>query len=63
VDLNWHCPFRTPLVPLGASGPRLIIYLMIELPMFTWLRFFFWMVAGLVIYFLYGVRDSRLNRG
>ena len=55
-------PFRTPLVPwvpLGAIGT--CVYLMCELPAVTWIRFFAWMIAGLVIYFLYGARNSRLR--
>ena len=54
-------PFRTPwvpLVPLAAIGT--CAYLMCELPKVTWIRFFLWMIAGLVIYFLYGERNSRL---
>jgi APA family basic amino acid/polyamine antiporter len=34
---------------------------MFELPAITWRRFFFWMLAGLVIYVLYGFRRSRLG--
>jgi len=55
-------PFRTPLVPwvpLGAIAT--CAYLMCELPKVTWIRFFLWMAAGLVIYFLYGARNSRLR--
>jgi APA family basic amino acid/polyamine antiporter len=54
-------PFRTPLVPwvpLGAIGT--CAYLMTELPKVTWIRFFLWMVAGLLIYFLYSAGHSRL---
>src|SRR5581483_3380626 len=54
-------PFRTPwvpLVPLGAIAT--CAYLMCELPKVTWIRFFLWMIAGLIIYFLYGTRNSRL---
>jgi basic amino acid/polyamine antiporter, APA family len=57
-------PFRTPLVPwvpLGAIG--CCTYLMWELPLVTWIRFFLWMGVGLVIYFLYGIRRSRLANG
>jgi APA family basic amino acid/polyamine antiporter len=58
-------PFRTPwvpLVPLGAIAT--CAYLMFELPKVTWIRFFLWMAAGLVIYMFYGARNSRLaSRG
>ena len=56
-------PFRTPWVPwvpLGAIG--CCGYLMLELPRVTWIRFFLWMTAGLVIYFLYGIHRSRVGR-
>lgn len=55
-------PFRTPWVPwvpLGAIAT--CIYLMCELPKVTWIRFFLWMIAGLVIYSLYGASHSRLQ--
>jgi len=58
-----HRPFRAPLVPLV---PLLSIFcciaLMIPLPRITWLRFVGWMAIGLVIYFAYGLRRSRLAR-
>jgi basic amino acid/polyamine antiporter, APA family len=57
-------PFRTPWVPLV---PLLAIaccaYLMYELPAITWVRFFLWMAAGLLIYGFYGIRRSRLADG
>ncbi|MBA3317969.1 MAG: amino acid permease [Gemmatimonadales bacterium] len=56
-------PFRAPWVPLT---PILAIvsclYLMVQLPWLTWVRFALWLVLGLVIYFLYGIRHSRLAR-
>jgi APA family basic amino acid/polyamine antiporter len=36
---------------------------MIQLPARTWWRFGIWLAAGLVIYFLYGYRKSRLRTG
>jgi basic amino acid/polyamine antiporter, APA family len=53
--------FKTPLVWL--IGPVAIvgcIYLFISLPAATQIRFFIWNAIGLVVYFLYGVRKSRL---
>jgi basic amino acid/polyamine antiporter, APA family len=55
-------PFRTPFVPWV---PLLAIltcgYLMVEQPRVTWLRFVLWLAVGLIIYFLYGHRRSRLH--
>ena len=56
-------PFRTPLVPLV---PLLAVvccgYLMLELPIVTWWRFVIWLAIGLVLYFAYGYKNSRLRR-
>lgn len=38
------------------------MYLMSELGVTNWFRFLIWLVVGLCIYFLYGVRKSRLRR-
>jgi APA family basic amino acid/polyamine antiporter len=55
-------PFRTPLVPWVPLGAILTCaWLMRELPLVTWKRFVYWLLAGLIIYFLYGFRRSRLN--
>jgi basic amino acid/polyamine antiporter, APA family len=37
-------------------------YLMIEIPAKSWLVFFGWMAFGLLIYFTFGYRNSKLNR-
>jgi APA family basic amino acid/polyamine antiporter len=56
-------PFRTPFVPLV---PLLAVascgYLMLQLPWVTWERFIIWLALGIVIYFLYGYRHSRLRK-
>jgi len=57
-------PFRVPLVPVfPIMGVILCLALMLSLPVLTWIRFVAWLVIGLVIYFLYSVRHSKLQRG
>jgi APA family basic amino acid/polyamine antiporter len=56
-------PFRVPLVwivaPLGifACG-----FVMLGLPTQAWERFGLWLLIGLVLYFVYGYRHSKLRR-
>ncbi len=55
-------PFRTPWVPvLPIVSVLFCLYLMLSLPLLTWLRFGLWMAIGATIYFLYGVRHSRVR--
>ena len=55
-------PFRVPWVPLTPLiSVAACLYLMLQLPVITWKRFGIWLVLGLVLYFLYGVRHSRLR--
>ncbi len=57
-----HRPFRTPLVWVVA--PMAILscgFLMFQLPRVTWVRFGIWLLAGLVLYFVYGYWRSRLR--
>lgn len=49
---------RYSLIPI--LGVLFCLYLMIEIPAVSWLWFFVWMGLGLVIYFLYGYRNSKL---
>jgi APA family basic amino acid/polyamine antiporter len=55
-------PFRTPLVPfVPVLGILSCLYLMFNLPKDTWYRLIAWMAIGLVIYFTYGIRKSKLR--
>jgi hypothetical protein len=54
-------PFRVPLVRwVPALGVLLSLAQMASLPRDTWIRLVTWMVIGLVIYFSYSHRNSRL---
>lgn len=56
-------PFKTPLMPfIPIAGALSCLYLIINLPGLTMLRFVAWMVIGLVIYLTYGRRHSALGR-
>jgi APA family basic amino acid/polyamine antiporter len=53
--------FRTPWVPvIPVLSVAATLWLMLNLPAETWLRFAVWMVIGFVVYFLYGRTHSRL---
>jgi basic amino acid/polyamine antiporter, APA family len=56
-------PFRAPLVPLTPIISIVAcLYLMLQLPLLTWIRFGIWLLLGLAIYFFYGIRNSRLAK-
>jgi len=56
--------FKTPAVPWTPVLAILsCVWLMLNLPVETWLRFIVWMVVGFVIYFLYGASHSRMALG
>ena len=53
--------FRCPLVPLiPLLGISFCASLMLSLPQITWIRFAVWLIAGLFIYFFYGIKHSRM---
>ena len=55
-------PFRVPGVPFTPLiSVAACVYLMIQLPSVTWKRFGYWLLAGLLIYFFYSRRHSRLG--
>jgi APA family basic amino acid/polyamine antiporter len=63
-DPNRPRPFKLPFGPLLLPGLGVVscIGLMAYLPPTSWMRFVAWLVVGLVIYFVYGFRNSSLRK-
>ena len=56
-------PYRVPWSPvLPALGIIFAVYLMTDLPWDTWVRFVVWLLLGIIIYFAYGYKNSRLRK-
>ncbi|MBI4467636.1 MAG: amino acid permease [Acidobacteria bacterium] len=56
-------PFRTPWVPVvPILGMVICFAMMLGLGRETWERLIIWLIIGLVIYFTYGIRHSRIAR-
>jgi APA family basic amino acid/polyamine antiporter len=59
-ERGFRVPFGPFIIPiLGALS---CIGLAYYLPPKSWMRFIYWLAAGLVFYALYGYRHSRLRR-
>ncbi len=57
-----HRPFKTPFFPYTPIlGIISSLGVMAMLPLDTWLRLIAWMVLGIILYFCYGVKHSKLN--
>jgi len=55
-------PFRAPWSPVTPILAIVsCVYLMLQLPVVTWIRFFVWLAIGVVFYFAYGYRHSRVR--
>jgi APA family basic amino acid/polyamine antiporter len=60
---DMHRAFRCPGVPVvPILAVVFCVALMTFLSKTTWMAFVIWLVLGLVIYFTYARRNSRLNR-
>ncbi|MEO5683694.1 MAG: amino acid permease [Chitinophagaceae bacterium] len=56
--------FKTPLVPLvPILGIGVCLFMMVFLPMDTWIRLIVWMLIGMDIYLVYGAKNSHLGNG
>lgn len=61
---NIERPFRTPWVPVvPVLGILVNLYLMWGLGLENWIRLIGWMAIGIVIYFGYSRRHSRIRNG
>lgn len=58
VERKFRCPWVpfTPILTILSC-----VYLMSALSLTTWIRFVIWLLLGLLIYFIYGVRHSELQ--
>jgi len=55
-------PFKTPWVPfVPIMGILISLGLMAGLKAITWTRLIVWLVIGMVIYFTYSVKHSRVR--
>ena len=56
--------FRTPLVPLvPILGVGVCLFMMVFLPLDTWIRLIVWMMIGFDLYLFYGMKNSIQNKG
>jgi basic amino acid/polyamine antiporter, APA family len=56
--------FKTPMVPLvPILGIGTCLFMMVFLPMDTWIRLLVWMLIGMDIYLVYGAKHSNLGNG
>jgi APA family basic amino acid/polyamine antiporter len=60
---NMERPFKTPLVPLvPILGMGTALFLMSRLSAITWTVMLVWLVVGLVIYFSYSIKRSKVQK-
>ena len=57
LERKFKTPFVWVVAPLGAISA---LILMLMLPLETWIRLVVWFAIGMVVYFFYGVRNSKL---
>ena len=56
--------FRTPFVPfVPIAGVVVCLFMMVFLPLDTWIRLIVWMMIGFDLYLFYGMKNSILNKG
>ncbi len=59
---NLERAFKTPLVPLvPILGIATCLFMMVFLPLDTWIRLLVWMLIGFDVYLFYGLKHSMLS--
>ncbi|RZM27045.1 MAG: amino acid permease [Pedobacter sp.] len=58
--ITWYC-IKKDLSLIPVLGLLSCLYMMCELGISNWIGFGIWLVIGLVVYFLYGFKHSKLN--
>jgi APA family basic amino acid/polyamine antiporter len=60
---NLERPYRTPWLPVVATlGMAFNFFLMTQVREHTWMAFIVWGTIGVIVYFLYSRRNSKLNK-
>jgi APA family basic amino acid/polyamine antiporter len=58
-----HRPFKTPFVPVvPILGILSAFFLMTRLPPITWEVMIGWLLFGLIIYFGYSIKHSKVQK-
>jgi basic amino acid/polyamine antiporter, APA family len=56
-------PFRVPFhIPVSLLGAAACLFVMWGLPRDTWLRLIIWLAIGFIVYFTYGIKNSRIRK-
>ncbi|HSX04196.1 MAG TPA: amino acid permease [Rhabdochlamydiaceae bacterium] len=60
---EYHRPFKVPFVPyVPLAGLLACLAQMFFLPLTTWIQLLCWLVIGLLIYFTYSIRHSKIRK-
>lgn len=59
IERKFKCPW-VPLTPILSIA--FCLFLTASMPLVTWMRFGLWMAVGLVVYFMYGMKNSTMNK-